>query len=219
MLRIGEQLAIVRGDNLHLATIIGLQLNDVDHESVLLTAGTELGIKIDYKAVEGAAIHTLRDQQIAPYQLLQIFEQRRDDIIGLLTDQFENLGFVTDYGADVEIDSIENVELDKPRVTGIEAHTAMLAVTAHITFLATATYEDPSTGIYDAEDKSVYFMETNTEMALRTVRIPFEVLVDQIAARNSQTGMQIQGRHCSEVLHLGSWRALLRAIHEHSESA
>ncbi len=177
MLRIGEQLAIVRADSLHLATITGLQLNDVDQNPVLLTTETELGIKIDHKAIEGAAIHALREQQTAPYELLQIFEQRRDKITGLLTDEFENLGFLTDNGADVEIDSIDNVELDRPRVTEIEEHAATLAATAHITFTATATYEDPNTGIYDSEDKTIYFMATNTEMVQRTVRIPFELLI------------------------------------------
>ncbi len=178
MLRIGEQLAIVHGDSLRLVTIGGLQLNDVDYNPVLLTAETELGIKIDHKAIKSAAIYALRDQQTAPYQLLQAFYQRRDEIVDLLTDRFEDRGFRTDYGAEVEIDSIDNVELDKPNVTGIEEHTATLAVTAHITFTATATYQDPNTGIYDSEDKSAHSMETNTEAVQRIVRVPFKVLVE-----------------------------------------
>lgn len=178
MLRIGEQLAIVRNNNLELATITGLQLDGVAHEQVILTDAAELGIEIDKPTREGAVIYALRDQQTKPHQFLRIVEQRGDEIIGLLTDDFTDLGFITENGAYVDIESVDNVEFDNPRITNIEETTATLAVTAHVTFTATATYDDPGTGIYDSEDKAVYFMEARSETVQRTVRIPFEVFVE-----------------------------------------
>ena len=51
-------------------------------------------------------------------------------------------------------------------------------MTAHVTFTATASFDDPGTGIYDAEDKTVHFVETTSETVQRTVGIPFEVFVE-----------------------------------------
>lgn len=177
MLRLGEQVAIVRSHSLELATIIGLQLNDVDHEYVLLTTTRELGIKIDKTTKEGATIHALREQQTAPQLLLQVVDHRRDEIIGHLTDNFKELGFITDNAADVEIDSVDNVELDNPTDTIIEENRAILRSTAHITFTATATYNDPSTGVYDPEDEIVNFMESVSDTVQRTVRVPFQIFI------------------------------------------
>lgn len=193
VLRLGEQLVIVFNNNLELATITGLHLNDVSHEDVFLTEKRGLGIKLDKPAKVGAAIHALRSQQTAPHQVLGVFEQRIDEIIGLLIDDFLLLGFITDNGADVEIESVDNVELDNPDVVRIDEDSALLAVTAHLTFTATATYEDPSSGIYDSEDKVLYFMEKKNETVQRTVRIPFEVLIrfGDVASRADGTTVTV----------------------------
>jgi hypothetical protein len=121
---------------------------------------------------EGAAIHALREQQTAPYQLLQVFDQRRDEAVDKLTDKFEDLDLTTDHGADVDIESIDTIELDTPQINNVQDASAELSLTAHITFTATATYDDPTSGIYDSEEKEMHFTETKTETVQRKVSLP-----------------------------------------------
>jgi hypothetical protein len=177
MLRIGEQIAVVRGDRLHLATITGLQIDDIDYNPVLLATQTELGIQVDRKVIEGAAIHALREQQTAPYQILQLFEQRRDDFVAEFSNALRDLQFVTGHRADLEIESIEAIELDKPSITTIEADKATLKVVAHVSFAATATYDAASPDTDDSEEKSSY-PERVTTTVTRAIHIPVEYRVE-----------------------------------------
>jgi hypothetical protein len=175
MIRIGDQLAIVRGGNLHLATITGLQRDDVDQELVLLTAPAEIGIRLDRKTNEGSAIHALRDQQTAPYQLMQVFEQRRDDIVDQLTDKFGGLRFITDHAADATLESIDSIELDTPQLLEIRDQQANLTITAQVAFTATTMYEEPDTGIDDAEETIVHPVEPAAQTVQPTVRVPVDL--------------------------------------------
>lgn len=174
MIRVGDQLAIVRGGNLHLATVTGLQRDDVDQELVLLTAQAEIGIRLDRKTTEGATIHALREQQTAPYQLLQVFEQQRDDIVDQLTDKFSGLRFVTDHAADANVESIDSIQLETPQLLEIRDQQADLTITAQVAFTATTTYETPSS-IDDTEETAVHPTQAAIQTVQPTVRVPVEL--------------------------------------------
>lgn len=136
VLRTGERLALVYGGKVMLPTIIGLQRNDVDLESLLVGAREEIGIKFDRKIKRGAAIHALSKEHAVRYQLLQVVEQRRDDIVGLITDKLRELTFRADENVPAELDSVETIELDLGHVQHIEGTHADITIRAHITFAA-----------------------------------------------------------------------------------
>jgi hypothetical protein len=170
MIRSGDRLAFAHAGKLLLATVVGLQLNNLDQELLLLTTSEEVGIKCDRKIRRGAAIHALREQQTAPCQLLQVVERRKDDVIQLITDNFRSLTFITN-DQPAMLDSIDSIELDTPKVRAIGDDHADLALTAHVDFTAVVTNQN--TGIEESGEK-VVVEEATGETVQGTVTVVAE---------------------------------------------
>ncbi len=168
MIALGDRLLFAHDNKVILATVKELRINNEVRQELLLTAPTEVGIQFDKRIKKGAAICALRDQQTAPYQVLQTVQQRKEDIIGAITDRFRKLTFVTDDGTSAILEGIDSTDFDLPTITTMSDGYAHLLLTARLTFTAIVARKAPALADSDAEPDEPAAVET----VQSTVSIP-----------------------------------------------
>lgn len=168
MIRPGDRLAFAHNNSVILATVLELQVDGNTQEELLLTAPTEVGIRFDRRIHKGARICALREQQTAPYQVLQTVEQRKEDFIAAITDQFRNVPLATDDGRDAALEDIDSTDIDAPRITAMTDTSADLLLIARLTFTAIVPKQDAVLAENDTEARE----ETETDTLQSTVSIP-----------------------------------------------
>ena len=67
---IGAEILIARQKKLMTSVVYGVQVSDVEKQSVAFTAGTEVGMKVGVKANLGDIVYSLRDQTVATTEIL-----------------------------------------------------------------------------------------------------------------------------------------------------
>jgi hypothetical protein len=118
-------------------------------------------------------------EDVAADRIKAIFRSRAASLSDDVGEKFQDLGFaVHDYYADVEIDSVDEIEFGDAEIVSIDDNQATIEAECDVTFTASITYEDPDTGIWDSEDKRMYFTEsverTVTDTAYASVEIHFQ---------------------------------------------
>lgn len=95
-----------------------------------------------------------------------------------VVERFEYLGFwLDDADGDVEEPTAQNVTVRQMSLIDVGEDYATWEGTADIDYMATISYEDPDSGIWDSEDKVWFGRETVNREIERTITIPVELHV------------------------------------------
>jgi hypothetical protein len=120
-----------------------------------------------------------RHEDVAADRITRIFRSNGEALAALVAEEFEDLEFyVSDYDGDVEITSIDRVQVGEPEVVSIEDRQATIEAECEVVFSAEVSYEDPNTGIWDSEDKRMLFMETVNKSVERTAWVTGEFIIE-----------------------------------------
>jgi len=85
---------------------------------------------------------------------------RKEDLVHRVSNAFLDGGFyLDDADGDVENIEIETLQLSTPLLVEVVANDVVFSTAALVVFQADISYDDPSTGIYDSEEKEMVFME------------------------------------------------------------
>jgi hypothetical protein len=158
MIRQGDRFAFGFNEQLLVATALELQVEDAKTEELIINEATEVGIRFGRKIKKGADIYALRDQQIAPYQILSAFERRKDDILAEVADRLPAAGVLFGGGEQLTLGEDENLEADPPKLLSVTDTHADLLLNLHISVRATVgaqqdALEEDEAKVTDAESE------------------------------------------------------------------
>lgn len=117
------------------------------------------------------------NEDVASSLASQAFHLNEEKVRKNIESAFRSWGFyLTDQvGEDVEIESVDSVELSEPELVEVSAGEALFELLVTIEFTANLAYDDPDSGIWDSEDKVMIFVETAHKTIEETLDLDAEI--------------------------------------------
>jgi hypothetical protein len=116
----------------------------------------------------------------------------RNSLLQHVSEAFTTGGFyVEDADGDVEDVAINEMKVSEPLLVEIAEGAAVFSSRAHIVFEADITYDNPSTGTYDSEDKVMVFMDRAHVRIRREDEFPAEIRVEFLPLEDVSTAVDM----------------------------
>ena len=117
------------------------------------------------KYLDAVASENARLSAFVRKMVMKVREKIFEGAVG----SFPQLGaYLTEVDGDVEDIVLTAMDFDEIEIISLKHNSAFVELPAHLTFTANLSYEKPATGIWDSEDKRLYFADRAEETVERS---------------------------------------------------